>query len=267
MFLVRLFSSVVGLIIFFWVMMSGKLVLNVAVTVISFMALLEMYISMRLYKHIPIMIISILAAFAFTFGELASGNSYLSEIIYVYVFLSFLYFVLYRKKIKLVDLTSVFFVTFFICYFFANIVYVRHLPHGKHLVWIIFISSWISDSFAYFTGKLFGKHKLLPVVSPKKTIEGSIGGLVFCVLANIIYGFMMSSRFSVNFVSLTILSVILGIVAQFGDLVMSAIKRDIGVKDFGNIIPGHGGILDRFDSVLFVAPAAYMFLQYFKIFV
>ena len=125
---------------------------------------------------------------------------------------------------------------------------------GRFLFLIPFVFSWVTDSFAYFCGRLFGKHKLIPQVSPKKTVEGAVGGLVFCALTGFIYGLIVGRCFDVtpNYPVLAIGGIFIGVVSQIGDLIMSAIKREEGVKDFGWMLPGHGGLLDRFDSSMAV---------------
>ena len=124
---------------------------------------------------------------------------------------------------------------------------------GKKLVWLIFIIAFMTDTFAYFAGYLFGKHKLIPEVSPKKTIEGSIGGILGSTICCLIFGYI----FKLDIVMMIVIGSIGSIIAQIGDLFASSIKRYVGIKDYGNLIPGHGGILDRFDSVILVAPFVY----------
>ena len=113
----------------------------------------------------------------------------------------------------------------------------------------------MTDIFAYFCGLAFGKHKLIPDVSPKKTVEGSIGGIIFCAIGYIVYGIIVSRVFDVemNIFALGIFGLIISVVAQIGDLSASLIKREFGVKDYGSLFPGHGGVLDRFDSVIAVS--------------
>jgi len=119
----------------------------------------------------------------------------------------------------------------------------------------VFIGAWVTDTFAYFTGMLLGKHKLIPDVSPKKTVEGSIGGTLFCAVAFVVFGVITNTWFGTdaNFLLLAIGGVFIAVIAQIGDLIMSVIKRHYGIKDYGKIFPGHGGMLDRFDSVLIVS--------------
>lgn len=146
---------------------------------------------------------------------------------------------------------------------FSSIPLVNGKEYGNYLVWFIFISSWLCDTAAYYTGKFFGKRKLCPQVSPKKTVEGSLGGILGSVLGCTIYGFIL------NYFALNIpmyhyfaIGLISGILCQFGDLTASSIKRNSDVKDYSNLIPGHGGILDRFDSILFSGAVVYYYITY-----
>lgn len=142
----------------------------------------------------------------------------------------------------------------------------RELEYGVYLVWMIFISSWISDTCAYLVGVLKGKHKLVPQLSPKKTIEGSIGGILGSALFGALFGFfLLDKTFGVNQfgVMLAIIGAIGSVISQVGDLAASAIKRNHDIKDYGNLIPGHGGIMDRFDSVIFTAPMIYFLVIIF----
>ena len=132
---------------------------------------------------------------------------------------------------------------------------IRTGEHGKIVVWLVFLSSWIADTCAYFTGYFLGKHKMSPVLSPKKTIEGALGGIAGSALSGVLFSLAVNGgRFLWQF------ALICGagaVVSIFGDLAASAIKRDNNIKDYGNLIPGHGGIRDRFDSVIFTAPLIY----------
>ena len=139
---------------------------------------------------------------------------------------------------------------------FKAIPSVRNLEHGFFCLLGAVLSGCITDIFAYITGKTIGKHKLCPVISPKKTVEGSVGGVIGTVVFLLSIGLMLEKAdvLQVNFTKLTLYAVTSSIVGQFGDLSMSAVKRCLGVKDYGTLFPGHGGILDRFDSLLFIAP-------------
>ena len=127
----------------------------------------------------------------------------------------------------------------------------------------MFIGAFATDTFAYFTGVFFGKYKLCPEISPKKTIEGSVGGTVGCIALLMTYGLLLEKTFmvDVSYTKLAVLGVIVSPVSQIGDLTASIIKRKFGIKDYGNLFPGHGGILDRLDSVIAVAPLVYIYLN------
>lgn len=136
----------------------------------------------------------------------------------------------------------------------------RNLEDGIYLVWLIFISSWICDTCAYLVGSAIGKHKLAPVLSPKKSIEGAVGGVVGAVMVGALYGYVMVHFELIELNNMWFIAVIAGIgavISQVGDLAASAIKRNFHIKDYGKLIPGHGGIMDRFDSVMFTAPMVY----------
>ena len=141
----------------------------------------------------------------------------------------------------------------------AGIVYLCDIRRGGYLFMLVFIGAWITDIFAYFSGFLFGKHKLIPDVSPKKTVEGSIGGILFCTLAfvgfTLVYNtFLLPDGGTALSLAVMIpVGAVASVVSQIGDLSMSVLKRHYGIKDFGKLFPGHGGILDRFDSVIAVS--------------
>ena len=149
---------------------------------------------------------------------------------------------------------------------FSYIYLTRCKEDGFWLVWFVFICAWVSDTCAYFVGVKFGKHKLAPVLSPKKSIEGSVGGIVGTAIFSILYGLVLMYVTNMAASDLWICAVIgaVGSVfSQIGDLVASGIKRHYEVKDYGNLIPGHGGIMDRFDSVIVTAPLIYFLITLF----
>lgn len=134
------------------------------------------------------------------------------------------------------------------------------MQYGIYIVWMIFISSWVCDTCAYFTGMAFGKHKMAPLLSPKKTIEGAIGGIAGAAVVGALFSFLLVERAVPDQTVTWAFAAIGGIgavISQIGDLAASAIKRNHEIKDYGTCIPGHGGIMDRFDSVIFTAPVIY----------
>jgi len=176
--------------------------------------------------------------------------------------LNLIFFTIKHEKISPQDVMINIFGFFYVGILLSHVYLVRAHEFGAYFVWFIFISAWACDTCAYFSGMLFGKRKLAPNLSPKKTIEGAIGGTLGAAVIGGIYGHFISIDAGIN---LVILGAIIGFVgaifAQFGDLSASAIKRHLGIKDYGNLIPGHGGILDRFDSVIFTAPMVYLVLR------
>lgn len=148
---------------------------------------------------------------------------------------------------------------FYIGFFSSHIVLFEVLPQGSTFVWLTLFTSFGTDIFAYFSGMLWGKRKLCLALSPKKTVEGAIGGVVGSVLLCILFSRIFLPTLMLHCV---IIGLFGSVFAQIGDLVASAFKRKMGVKDYGNIIPGHGGILDRFDSILFTIPFVYYYVTF-----
>ena len=143
-------------------------------------------------------------------------------------------------------------------FFLYHIILIDGLGEYSILIWLVIITAFSTDIMAYFSGYLFGKHKLAPNLSPKKTIEGAIGGAIGSILFSGLFGYFIVPRLLIHCL---IIGLIGGIMSQFGDLTASALKRKMGVKDYGNLIPGHGGIMDRFDSVIFMAPIIYYYIM------
>ena len=148
---------------------------------------------------------------------------------------------------------AAFFAVVYTGFMFSCIYQTRILDGGNYHVWLIFLSAWGSDTCAYCAGMLFGKTKMAPELSPKKTVEGAIGGLVGAVILAILYALITKGPI----LNYAIICLIGAIISMVGDLAASAIKRNTGIKDYGSLIPGHGGILDRFDSIIFTAPVIF----------
>lgn len=188
-------------------------------------------------------------------------NQQLMVMIAIMALIAFLMvYVLKFPKYHANQVMSTYFAFIYAPVLFSFIYLTRELEHGIYFVWVIFISSWISDTCAYCVGMLFGKHKLAPVLSPKKSVEGAVGGVVGTAIVGALFGFFMSEQI-VTERQVTMIFALIGaigsVVAQMGDLAASAIKRNYNIKDYGKLIPGHGGIMDRFDSVLVTAPMIY----------
>ena len=168
-----------------------------------------------------------------------------------------------QGKMTFAEVATVFAGVLYITLSFASLALLRHqTPLGGYLYLLVFFGAWVTDTFAYFTGRLLGRHPLNPVISPKKTVEGSIGGIVFCMISFVLFGVVMQNGkwgFTVNYPMLLTAGLLCSVVSQVGDLITSLIKREHGVKDYGKIFPGHGGVMDRFDSVLAISPVMLIF--------
>ena len=242
---------------------SHTFIFPLAIAVITVVSLYEIFKCMgahqRLYITIPMYLYGAAAPFLMRynpFGEPMAFALISFMVGALYMVYLFSLIVWSHGKLKFGETVSVFAMSVYIIGALNSIIYVRDYGEGgKYLYLLIFIGAWFTDIFAYFTGYLFGKHKLIEDVSPKKTVEGSIGGIVFCALAFVGYGFIVKTFFSAeaNLIFLGISGVIISVISQIGDLIMSVIKRQYNVKDYGWIFPGHGGMLDRFDSILAVS--------------
>lgn len=239
---------------------------GIIVLVVSIMGLYEFYKATDLLKSKPLCIMGYISAVHFVAGYFIFPMLGLPFTLWFPAIL-FIIMLIFNQKTNasMVGLTLL--SVLYIPYLLSYIVGLRQMVGGEFYIWLIVICAFLTDTCAYFTGVAIGKHKLCPNLSPKKTIEGAIGGTVGCGLSCMLFGLIISRFFNqdVNFLSLFILGLIGSVSAQLGDLTASAIKRQYGIKDYGNLIPGHGGILDRIDSIIFVAPVVYTYITYIGI--
>ena len=165
-----------------------------------------------------------------------------------------------NMKTNFKDVAYTFLGIFYIIFFMAFIAIIDGMNNGKILIWYALIAAWGTDIFAYFIGKKFGKHKFSKV-SPKKSIEGCVAGSIGAVILSLIYTYLCNTFFGMeySYIFITIMTIVLSLIGQIGDFAASSIKRYVDIIDYSNLIPGHGGMLDRIDSLLFLAPFAYMF--------
>ena len=176
---------------------------------------------------------------------------------------TFIYSILSKLKITIIDVAITILSIVYIPFLFSFLKLILMMEHGRLFIWFVIMGAFACDTFAFLIGCKFGKNKLCPEVSPKKTIEGSIAGILGVVITYIII--YVIARFCLNIYLniwiIMLMALVSGIIGQFGDLAASSIKRFCKIKDFGLIMPGHGGILDRCDSIMFVAPIVYMILK------
>lgn len=177
---------------------------------------------------------------------------------FVFVFILFYSEMTAKEKSGTNGIFAAFFGAYVFPFFISLLVPMMNLNNGRNLVLIPFISAWCADAGAYFIGSKFGKHKLAPSISPKKSVEGAFGGVAGGILGMLIYGIILHfCKTDVPWIAFILIGFLGSFFGLLGDLFLSYIKRDCKIKDFGNFLPGHGGVLDRFDSVLFVVPVCY----------
>ncbi len=260
MFWVRLRSSVLLMVVTIFLLVLGGDVLFAGLLVISWIGMMELYRVFGFHR-------TLLGAV----GYLAAAGYYAlvyleEEELAFYGLLCFLMvlmavYVLTFPKFRAEQVLAAFFGLVYVAVMISFIYLVRQEESGAYLVWLIFICSWGCDTCAYCVGILMGKHKMAPVLSPKKSVEGGVGGVAGAALIGLIYGLVFREHITIfdnPAASLALLGAVGGVISQIGDLTASAIKRNYNVKDYGKLIPGHGGILDRFDSVIITAPILYM---------
>ena len=167
-----------------------------------------------------------------------------------------------------VDFFVAFFGLFYVPIMLSTVYLTRQREDGLYMVWFVFVGSWVCDTFAYFVGSAIGKHKMAPVLSPKKSWEGAVGGVLGSAVTGLVAGIIIEKLrvdggMSVHLLYYVLISVVCAVFSQVGDLTASAVKRHYEVKDYGGVIPGHGGILDRFDSMIVTGPLIYILLTLF----
>lgn len=258
--LIRIISAIVGapLVIFFLIVKGSYLYLFTGL--LSLVGLYEYY---KAVKKVGIKTMDLLGyVFCLLFYIIIfmyPNADPLGKVVAPMILLAFTYD-LFARKSGINGTVHTVFGFLYVGYLLSHILFVNNLPNGAILVWLPFVTAWFTDTAAYFTGVTIGKHKIFPTISPKKTLEGYIGGIIGSGLLTTIFGIIVS-RYdnSIGLANYIVIGLICAIASELGDLASSYIKRQTGIKDFGNLIPGHGGILDRFDSILFTAPVVFYY--------
>ncbi|MDF2545876.1 MAG: phosphatidate cytidylyltransferase [Anaerosolibacter sp.] len=253
--LVRIISALLGIPLLLFVVIEGGIFLKVSILILAILGIDEFFNAFHNINIKPSKPIGIISAILLT---LFTYNGAKIELIMFWFFLNIFmilgYILLGRKEEILssgITAMGIYYIVFFM--FHINFLASSYYPK---LLWLVFITAFVTDTFAYFTGVFFGKTKLCPNISPKKTVEGSVGGILGCTA---ISGIFASIVIPELFIHCLIMGFIGSIIAQLGDLTASMFKRYVGIKDYGKIMPGHGGVLDRFDSILFTAPLIYYY--------
>ncbi len=179
---------------------------------------------------------------------------------FIYMFYMLAVAVMSKVAFKVEDIAVLYMMETYMVFGYTSIILIRDMEHGVFIYLLPFITAWMTDAGGYFIGRVFGKHKLVEHISPKKTVEGAIGGIIFCVVTMLIYALGVGLIFKVtpNYIFAAVLGAVIAVVSQFGDLIASLVKRRYGIKDYGNLIPGHGGMMDRCDSLIATAPFIYL---------
>lgn len=252
---------------------SDTVVLNIFVSLISAIGMYELLSATKYIQNHTLTVFSIVYSAAIPFLFLLPSEERTGifiGMVFVFVVALFMLLIFKNKRYRIEHISVAFMMANIVPLFLSSLIVLRRMPETMvvdarmDFVFMLLpiLCVVLTDTFALFTGMLFGKHKLAPAVSPKKTIEGAIGGSVFGVLVFIAAGLISENVIGVD-VDLPLLAVaglLTSVIGQFGDLFMSVIKRHCNVKDFGNIMPGHGGVLDRFDSLIFAAPTFMLFI-------
>lgn len=271
-----IYGLLAGLCVIFVLTCLPKFCLNIVVALAAIGAIHEFIEAIENLGYKPIKSVAYISCLLLLFvGHVSATQMYKWSfaLLGVMIMVSLIYaFFIRKEKNSLIDVCFTFFSVLYIVvlllfFLLPYYMFIDEFDAGRYLIWYTILGAWVTDIFAYFIGSKFGKHKLCPDISPKKSIEGAVAGVIGCIITLIVYTLILNNYcgFVINYISVIIISLIISVFGQLGDLVASSIKRTTGIKDFGNFLPGHGGILDRIDSLLFVAPVIYYFLVYFVI--
>lgn len=255
----RIISSVIGIPLLIIILLKGGGYIYMSTMLITLVGLREFYNAMKFKKHS----LTSFIGYAYTILILTVFHFRLDPIYFLGLIASFIVIInamqLGTSEYNINEGSLAIYGVQYVAVLLGHIILTAGLPNDK-AVWLIFIIAWSTDTFAYFGGFLWGNKKLCPKISPKKTIEGAISGIIGSMLVCAIFSYIFFANYILIF---ALLGAVGSVVSQVGDLAASQIKRQVGIKDYGNLIPGHGGILDRFDSVIFTAPVVYYFFILF----
>ena len=256
MFKTRLLSGILLVIIALITIISGGDVLFATILAISLIGMTEIYKILDVDKKL-LGFVGYAAAIVY-FALLRFGlTEWITMFTIAFLIVLMAVFVFTYPKYRSEHIMLAFFGLFYVAFMLSYVYQIRMLEQGAFLVWLVFFCSWGCDTCAYCVGVTMGKHKLAPVLSPKKSIEGAVGGVVGAALLGAAYAALINHfapGADANVLWYALICAVGGVISQVGDLAASAIKRNHDIKDYGKLIPGHGGILDRFDSVIITAP-------------
>ncbi len=263
----RIISAIVLLPLLIFVVVSGGVWLQAGIGILGLIGMHEFYQAFcKENKGLQLISYAFAVFYMIFIDEVINGNNYFNIFVSLFLVLILIYTVVCHNRTNAMQGMMGFFGFFYAFFLLSHIFLIREYTYGKLFVWLPFIAAFGCDTGAYFTGISIGRHKLIPSLSPKKTVEGSIGGIVTATVLALIYGYFIGKYTTLEGVNIPLLCGLTGFfgsfLAQIGDLAASAMKRQTGIKDFGKLIPGHGGVLDRFDSVILTAPVVYYIMLF-----
>ncbi|MEY8390684.1 phosphatidate cytidylyltransferase [Lachnospiraceae bacterium] len=263
MFRTRLLSGIILVAAALALIIAGGTVLLAGLFAVSLTGLFELYRVFHIEKSVLGMTGYLAVAVYYVnlgISLIPDGEMFVLGVLILMMAVYVLEFPKYKAEQIFAGFTGIFYVAVMLSCIYQT----RIMAGGVYIVWLIFLCSWGSDTCAYCVGVLIGKHKMAPRLSPKKSVEGAVGGVLGAALLTMLYGWFFQTQMNLSLEHIFILagiSAVGSVVSMVGDLAASAVKRNYDIKDYGKLIPGHGGILDRFDSVIFTAPMIYYLAQ------
>lgn len=272
----RIISAVVAIVLLLVIAYLGSIAIGLAIFLLALAAIYEFNKAVErggskpIYPLgylacLPLLYLAVEGLLPAQFRDYVAKNCLLIAATGVFILLVVLFCIsmFSNGKYKMADISVTLFGIVYIAFLFSFVTLTRNMRNGNIYVWLIFVGACATDTFAFFTGITIGKIKIIPKISPKKSLEGCIGGVIGCVLAMLAFGSIFKAELGVPLIHFAVIGLLCGVISQIGDWSASSIKRAVGIKDFGNIMPGHGGVLDRLDSILFVAPVVYFYINLF----
>ena len=259
----RVLTAVIGIPVLLTLIYFGGLPLFIAVLITAVIGIDEIFRAFSRVEAGYSKWAGYLGSLLFLFSVYYYGKTAIPYVLFLVLFIVLIQYVITYPRLDFNGVGLTLFVAIYLGLFFSFIFLLRQMEKGFFFLLLAFLLAWANDVGGYFSGSLWGRRKLAKALSPNKTREGAIGGLCLTVITAVV-AFLIASV-PVTLFKAVVLGLLASITGQFGDLVASAIKRQTGIKDFGNLLPGHGGILDRFDSFLLIAPLVYYYLELFII--
>lgn len=257
----RLTSGLLGFpLVLIILLLGNKIVVDICLSIIALLAMDEYFNAVSKVSK-PVKWIGYLSCLSIAFIHVVPSEALRMVVtlaVPTILIILFAQVIATDMKTSFKDIAYTFLGIFYVVFFIMFVAFIDGMPNGKILIWYALFAAWGTDISAYVVGKYFGKHKFSKV-SPKKSIEGCIGGVVGAVILMLVYTYIANTYWEMNYgyLQIGVIGIVLSLIGQIGDFAASSIKRFVDIKDYSNLIPGHGGMLDRIDSLIFLAPFAY----------